>query len=345
MRSVRSRWLADGAKRVSESGHEQNAGNGILGRLLDARVPPSVAPRNDGEVRAMKPAAFEYSRPADIDEACALLAADDGARLIAGGQTLVPLMAMRLARPTRLIDIARIPGLAYVRDEGGDIAIGATTRQHVGRERPVVRAKLPLLAKVMPFVGHTATRARGTVGGSLANGDPAAEIVLVAVDARRDIGLARGRREHFHRGVRFLPRPDGDGAAADRLPRGGALSGVAGAAGRRGLPRGQRAAERFRVRVGRGADRARRRRPLHARGHRHRWRRPPCRCGSMRWLQALNGKRFDEGAVREAVERGARRHRAHGRSARLGRISQARRRDARAFAPSPTPIDDAARRA
>ena len=129
----------------------------------------------------MKPAPFEYSRPADIDEACALLAADDGARVIAGGQTLVPLMAMRLARPTRLIDITRIAGLAYVRDEGKEIAVGATTKQHVVESDPVVRAKLPLLAKVMPFVGHTATRARGTVGGSLVNGDPAAEIVLVAV--------------------------------------------------------------------------------------------------------------------------------------------------------------------
>jgi CO/xanthine dehydrogenase FAD-binding subunit len=129
----------------------------------------------------MKPAAFEYSRPADIDEACALLAADDGARVIAGGQTLVPLMAMRLARPSRLIDIARIPGLAYVRDEDGHIAIGATTRQHVIENDPLIRAKLPLLARVMPFVGHTATRARGTIGGSLVNGDPAAEIVLVAV--------------------------------------------------------------------------------------------------------------------------------------------------------------------
>jgi CO/xanthine dehydrogenase FAD-binding subunit len=129
----------------------------------------------------MKPVAFEYSRPANIDEACALLAADDGARVIAGGQTLVPLMAMRLARPTRLIDIARIPSLAYVRGEGGEIVIGATTRQHVVESDPVIRAKLPLLARVMPFVGHTATRARGTVGGSLVNGDPAAEIVLVAV--------------------------------------------------------------------------------------------------------------------------------------------------------------------
>jgi CO/xanthine dehydrogenase FAD-binding subunit len=129
----------------------------------------------------MKPAPFEYSRPSSVDEACALLAADDGARLIAGGQTLVPLMAMRLARPTRLIDIARIPGLAYVRDEGQDIVVGAATRQHDIESDPAIRGRLPLLARVMPFVGHGATRARGTVGGSLANGDPAAEIVLVAV--------------------------------------------------------------------------------------------------------------------------------------------------------------------
>ena len=129
----------------------------------------------------MKPAPFEYVRPANLEEACALLAADEGARLIAGGQTLVPLMAMRLARPTRLIDIARLPDLAYVREEGDAIAIGAATRQCVVETDPLVRARLPLLAKVMPYVGHTATRARGTIGGSLANADSAAEIVLVAV--------------------------------------------------------------------------------------------------------------------------------------------------------------------
>jgi CO/xanthine dehydrogenase FAD-binding subunit len=128
----------------------------------------------------MKAAAFEYSRPSDIDEACALLAADDGARIVAGGQTLVPLMAMRLARPSRLIDIARIPGLAYIRDQGSEIAIGATTKQSVVENDPLIRTRLPLLQKVMPVVGHSATRARGTVGGSLANGDSAAEIVLVA---------------------------------------------------------------------------------------------------------------------------------------------------------------------
>src|SRR5262249_48362028 len=118
----------------------------------------------------MKPAPFEYSRPTSIDEACALLAADDGARLIAGGPTLVPLMAMRLARPTRLIDIARIPSLAYVRDLGGSVVIGATTRQCDIEHDRIVEAKVPMLAAVMPSIGHAATRARGTIGGAPAGG-------------------------------------------------------------------------------------------------------------------------------------------------------------------------------
>jgi carbon-monoxide dehydrogenase medium subunit len=129
----------------------------------------------------MKAAPFEYSRPADIDEACAFLADDDGARVIAGGQTLVPLMAMRLSRPTRLVDIGRIAALSFVRDEAAGVTIGATMRQCVVERDPVVAAHVPLLAKAMPWVGHAATRARGTVGGSLANADPAAEISLVAV--------------------------------------------------------------------------------------------------------------------------------------------------------------------
>ena len=128
----------------------------------------------------MKPAPFEYIRPTSIDEACALLAADDNARLIAGGQTLVPMMAMRLTRPTRLIDIARIPALSFVREERDAVVIGAATRQCVVENDPLVR-QLPLLARVMPYIGHSATRARGTIGGSLANADPAAEIALVAV--------------------------------------------------------------------------------------------------------------------------------------------------------------------
>src|SRR5438105_12428351 len=129
----------------------------------------------------MKAAAFAYSRPGSLDEACALLAADDGARVIAGGQTLVPLMAMRLARPTRLVDIARIPGLAFAREDTDTVVIGATTTQRAAERHALVRDKLPLLARALPWVGHAATRTRGTIGGSLANADPAAEISLVAV--------------------------------------------------------------------------------------------------------------------------------------------------------------------
>ena len=129
----------------------------------------------------MKPAAFEYSRPANLDEACALLASAADARPIAGGQTLVPLMAMRMARPGLLVDISRLAELAFVRREGDTIVIGAATRQCVLEHDPLIRTELPLLAKVVPFIGHAPTRARGTVGGSLANADPAAEIALVAV--------------------------------------------------------------------------------------------------------------------------------------------------------------------
>ena len=141
----------------------------------------------------MKPASFEYARAADLDDACALLAQGDDVRVIAGGQTLVPLMAMRLARPTMLVDISRIASLSYVRDDGDAVTIGATTRQCVVEHDPLLRAKIPLLAKALPFVGHAPTRARGTIGGSLANADPAAEIALVAVTLGATLTYREGR--------------------------------------------------------------------------------------------------------------------------------------------------------
>ncbi len=147
----------------------------------------------------MKPAPFEYSRPGTLDEALSLLAADDGARLIAGGQTLVPLMAMRLARPSRLIDIARLSDLAFIREHGDEIIIGATTRQCAVEDDALVRTKLPMLARAIPLVGHTPTRARGTVGGSLANADPAAEILLVAVTLGASVTWREdGKDTHSH---------------------------------------------------------------------------------------------------------------------------------------------------
>lgn len=110
-----------------------------------------------------------------------MLAADENARVIAGGQTLVPMMAMRLARPTRLVDINRIAGLNYIKSEGNTVAIGATTRQVDLEHSKIIAQKIPLMAKAIPWIGHAATRARGTIGGSLSNADPAAEQALIAV--------------------------------------------------------------------------------------------------------------------------------------------------------------------
>jgi CO/xanthine dehydrogenase FAD-binding subunit len=138
----------------------------------------------------MKPAPFDYVRPGSLADVCELLADDDDARLIAGGQTLVPMLAMRLARPARLIDILRVPELAGIREENGAVIVGATTRQAQAERDPVIRASVPLLARVLPWVGHPPTRNRGTVGGSIANGDPSAEIPLVAVTLGAEIQLA-----------------------------------------------------------------------------------------------------------------------------------------------------------
>ena len=127
----------------------------------------------------MKAAPFDYKRPKSLSEAAALLAAHEDARVIAGGQTLVPMMAMRLARPSLLVDIAHIPGLAGIAEKDGQIVIGAMTRQADAETSALVRTRLPLLAAALPWVGHAPTRNRGTIGGSCANADPAAEIPLV----------------------------------------------------------------------------------------------------------------------------------------------------------------------
>ena len=138
----------------------------------------------------MKPAPFDYVRPESLAEACALLAGDEDARVIAGGQTLVPMLAMRLARPAKLIDILRLPELAGIRKEAGAVVVGATTRQAQAERDPVIRASVPMLARVLPWVGHPPTRNRGTIGGSIANADPSAEIPLVAVTLGAEIMIA-----------------------------------------------------------------------------------------------------------------------------------------------------------
>lgn len=163
----------------------------------------------------MKPVAFAYERPATVGEACALLADDRDARVLSGGQTLIPMLAMRLARPSRLVDVARIPELSGILDAGTHVAIGAATRQTVAERDPLIARKLPLLAKALPWVGHAPTRNRGTVGGSIANGDPAAEIPLVAVtlDAKLVVqsvdGTSELAAEEFFLGPMITALPEG----------------------------------------------------------------------------------------------------------------------------------------
>jgi carbon-monoxide dehydrogenase medium subunit len=136
----------------------------------------------------MKPAPFEYFRPHTLDEAVALLGAHDGeARLIAGGQSLVPLMNFRLLRPGALIDINRLTPLEGIADDAGGLRIGALTRHVALETAPLVRARFPVLAEAISHVGHLAVRNRGTIGGSLAYADPAAELPLLAVLLDADI--------------------------------------------------------------------------------------------------------------------------------------------------------------
>jgi CO/xanthine dehydrogenase FAD-binding subunit len=169
----------------------------------------------------MKAVPFAYCRPSSLDEACATLSADDGARVIAGGQTLVPLMAMRLSRPSVLVDIARLKELAYVREQDGGVCIGAATRQCVVERDPLVAVRLPLLAQAIPWIGHAATRARGTIGGSLANADPAAEIALVATTLEATISCRIGDEvSEFVAGDYFL------GPMITALPTGACLTSV-----------------------------------------------------------------------------------------------------------------------
>jgi len=129
----------------------------------------------------LKAASFEYVRAASVGEACELLRQDgDAIKLIAGGQSLVPMMAMRLARPSRLVDINEIAGLKFVAPEADVVRIGACTRQCVLERDDALAARVPLLRQALAWVGHVQTRNRGTIGGSLAHADPAAELPLAA---------------------------------------------------------------------------------------------------------------------------------------------------------------------
>lgn len=182
----------------------------------------------------MKPATFEYHRPESEDDALALLARFGGdAKPLAGGQSLVPAMNFRLARPAVLVDLNRIASLVYIEDKGETLRIGAMTRQRAVERSRVVAERAPLLAESMPWIAHPQIRNRGTIGGSLAHADPAAELpaVAVALDGRLVVRNRTGVRRipaiEFYTGlfttalapdellvaVELAPRPAGSGSA------------------------------------------------------------------------------------------------------------------------------------
>lgn len=145
----------------------------------------------------MKPPPFEYDDPRTLPEALSLLAEHgEDAKVLAGGQSLVPLLNFRLARPERLIDINDVAELDYLRLENGTLRIGALTRHSLLEGSAETAAAVPLLTEAVRLVGHVQIRNRGTVGGSVAHGDPAAElpVAFTALDARFHARSARGSR-------------------------------------------------------------------------------------------------------------------------------------------------------
>lgn len=145
----------------------------------------------------MKPARFDYIRAADLAEAHAALAEHgNDARILAGGQTLIPMLSMRLVRPTVVVDIMRLPALRNIVATGNAIRISAGVRQAELLAWPSIRETLPLLHAALPWVGHAQTRSRGTICGSAAHADPSAEIplCLLALNATIELSSYRGRR-------------------------------------------------------------------------------------------------------------------------------------------------------
>lgn len=145
----------------------------------------------------MKAPVFEYHAPTTVPEALRLLSTVDNARVLAGGQSLMAMLNMRFAFPDCLIDINRIDELAYIKEQGSRIEIGAMTRQRAVEFSELVQTRLPLWREAILNVGHRQTRNRGTVGGSLCQLDPSAEIptVALAMDATLTVASVRGVRQ------------------------------------------------------------------------------------------------------------------------------------------------------
>jgi carbon-monoxide dehydrogenase medium subunit len=155
----------------------------------------------------MIPAPFDYELAESVDHAIDLLGQRDDTKLLAGGHSLLPLLRLRVTRPAVLVDVGRLAELSYIRDAGNVIAIGALTRHYDVVTSPLIQEHNPLLSYAAGLIGDPQVRHRGTVGGSLAHGDPAADLpaVMLALDAEIDIAGADGTRTvaaaDFFRGV------------------------------------------------------------------------------------------------------------------------------------------------
>ncbi|MEO1368249.1 MAG: FAD binding domain-containing protein, partial [Acidobacteriota bacterium] len=165
----------------------------------------------------MKPPPFDYHAPDHIELALELLDRyGDDAKPLAGGQSLVPAMSFRLARPTVLVDLGRLRGLDGIRRVGGELRFGAMTRQRTVEDSALVAERLPMLSGVLPHIAHPQIRNRGTVGGSLAHADPAAELpaVLLALGGRCRVRSRSGERwvsaDDFYTGLFETALGDGD---------------------------------------------------------------------------------------------------------------------------------------
>jgi carbon-monoxide dehydrogenase medium subunit len=171
----------------------------------------------------VKPAPFAYERANSLDHAIELMGVED-ARLLAGGQSLIATLNMRLSRPQLIVDINRVPGLDHITSSNGQIEIGALVRYAQAERSPEIAAHAPLIAQALPFIGHPAIRNRGTIGGSIAFGDPAAELpaCFVALDGEAVIAGPSGTRvvkaDAFYKGLFESALTPRDVLTAIRVP-------------------------------------------------------------------------------------------------------------------------------
>jgi carbon-monoxide dehydrogenase medium subunit len=187
----------------------------------------------------MYPASFDYHTPGSVQEAISLLGKlRDDAKLLAGGHSLIPMMKLRLAQPKHLIDLRKVPGLAGIREDGGSIAIGAMTTHWQVESSKLLQARIPVVSEAAGMIGDPQVRNLGTIGGSLAHADPAADMpaVMIALGAEFVVEGARGRRtvkvDDFFKGllmtavgpdeilveIRVAVPPAGSGAAYLKFP-------------------------------------------------------------------------------------------------------------------------------